>query len=68
LESPLANSDLALDFKPEAWVVVGISEKTIKAARRITEMGREQKAGDDSGGSDELGKQPSETRRTQKDW
>jgi hypothetical protein len=54
------------DKTDEAWVIVGISEKTIKAARRITEMGREQH--DDSGGSDNLGKQPSETRRTQRDW
>ena len=70
------------DKTDEAWVVVGISEKTIKAARSIQEMGeekaghsgveemgQEQKPGNNATGSDELGKQQSETRRTnQKDW
>lgn len=56
------------DKTDEASVVVGISDKTIKAARGVKEMGQEQKSGN-TNGPDELGKQPSETRRTnQKDW
>lgn len=56
------------DKTEEAWVVVGISEKTIKAARGVKEMGQEQRPGI-APGADQLGKQPSEIRRSnQKDW
>jgi hypothetical protein len=56
------------DKTDEAWVVVGISDKTIKAARGVKTMGQEPKP-HSTGGPDELGNQPSETRRTkQKDW
>jgi hypothetical protein len=56
------------DKTDEAWVVVGISDKTIKAARGVKEMGQEQKR-NDAPGADQLGNQPSEIRRSnQKDW
>ena len=56
------------DKRDEAWVVVGISDKTIKAAQGVKAMGQEPKPGN-TGSNEELGKQPSETRRTnQKDW
>ena len=54
------------DKTDEAWVVVGISDKTIKAARDVKTMGAEPRP-EKSG--DALGLQPSEIRRTnQKDW
>ena len=67
------------DKTEEAWVVVGISDKTIKAARDIKQMGQEQQNSGQTGsspqnsgqigGSDGLGRQPSEVRRSnQKDW
>jgi len=56
------------DKTDEAWVVVGISHKTIKAAHDVKAMEAEPKPSN-SGGSDTLGRQPSEDRRTnQKDW
>jgi hypothetical protein len=59
------------DKTDEAWVVVGISDKTIKATRDVTGLGQERPArrvGPDEV-PDELGRQPSEERRTrQKDW
>lgn len=56
------------DKTDEAWVVVGISDKTIRAARDVRNMGQEERPAQ-SAGSDQLGKQPSEVRRSnQKDW
>jgi hypothetical protein len=56
------------DKTDEAWVVVGISEKTIKAASGIKAMSQEQKPAQ-ADGPDRLGRQPSEVRRSnQKDW
>jgi hypothetical protein len=59
------------DKTDEAWVVVGISDKTIRATRDVTGMGQERPAR--RVGPDELpdgvGRQPSEERRTrQRDW
>jgi len=52
----------------EAWVVVGISDKTIKAAAGVKEMTEEQKPVR-TDGPDGLGRQPSEVKRSnQKDW
>ena len=57
------------DKTEEAWVVVGISDKTIRAARDVKNMGKEQGPEKTGGSSDALGRQPSETRRlNQKDW
>jgi hypothetical protein len=59
------------DKAEEAWVVVGISDKTIKAARAVKSMGQGQDQQRPSSGSevDVLGHQPGEVRRSnQKDW
>ena len=56
------------DKREEAWVVVGISDKTIGAASGVKAMSQEQKPvqTDDPDG---LGKQPGEVKRSnQKDW
>ncbi|MCK1541618.1 hypothetical protein IVB12_06395 [Bradyrhizobium sp. 179] len=56
------------DKTEEAWVVVGISDKTIKAASGVKAMSEEQKSAAPNG-ADGLGKQPSEVKRSnQKDW
>ncbi|WP_143274093.1 hypothetical protein [Bradyrhizobium canariense] len=56
------------DKTDEAWVVVGISDKTIKAASGVKAMTDERKPVR-TDGPDGLGKQPSEVRRSnQKDW
>ncbi|MET4153514.1 hypothetical protein ABIC06_005239 [Bradyrhizobium sp. RT7b] len=56
------------DKTDEAWVVVGISDKTIKAASGVKAMSDERKPVK-TDGPDGLGKQPSEVRRSnQKDW
>lgn len=52
----------------EAWVVVGMSEKTINAARAVQRMNTNPKA-ENRTGPDSMGMQPSETRKSpQKDW
>lgn len=56
------------DKTDEAWVVVGISDKTIKAASGVKAMNEEPKPAAPVG-ADGLGKQPSEVKRSkQKDW
>jgi len=60
------------DKTDEAWVVVGISDKTIKATREVAGMGEERPArrvGPDELRGDGVGRQPSGVRRTpQRDW
>jgi len=60
------------DKAQEAWVMVGISEKTIRAARAVQKMTNDPKATSDSdrrGEGDSIGTQPGEVRRSkQKDW
>jgi hypothetical protein len=51
------------DKTEEAWVVVGISDKTIKAARDVKTMGAEPRVDKKTEESDALGRQPSEVRR-----
>jgi hypothetical protein len=56
------------DKTEEAWVVVGISDRTIKAADGVETLGKEKRPGN-IGGPDSLDRQPSEIRRTnQKDF
>jgi len=56
------------DKAQEAWVVVGISQKTIKAAREVQNTIADPNIGN-RGGRDSMGMQPSEIRRSnQKDW
>lgn len=59
------------DKTDEAWVVVGISDKTIRASRTVKNMFPDvenPKTSNEKTGSD-VGIQPSEVRRTnQKDW
>jgi hypothetical protein len=56
------------DKTQEAWVVVGISQKTIKAARDVQDTIADPNAGN-RGAPDSMGRQPSEIRRShQKDW
>jgi hypothetical protein len=52
------------DKTEEAWVVVGISDKTLKAARGVKQMGAEPQAPAGGSSTDGLGRQPSEVRRT----
>jgi hypothetical protein len=57
------------DKTDEAWVVVGISDSSIKAARDVQNMGREQQSPPASSALDSLGRQPSEVRRSnQQNW
>ena len=55
------------DKDGEAWVVVGFSDKTLKAARDVERM--RQNRPENIVEPDNLGQQPSETKRAkQKDW
>jgi hypothetical protein len=66
------------DKSEEAWVVVGISDRSIRAARDLQNMGREQQmqsvgreqqTAPANSAPDSLGRQPSEVRRSnQRNW
>jgi hypothetical protein len=56
------------DKTKEAWVVVGMSEKTINAARAVQKMNKNPKT-ETRNSPDSMGMQPSESRKSpQKDW
>jgi hypothetical protein len=53
----------------EAWAVVGISEKTMKAARAAQDMTANPSGNSSSGAADSIGTQKGEVRRSkQKNW